>query len=234
MNPTKEDTAAPTEEKAELAKYELMVILVPDMSQEETGKELDKIRKELKNLGGEIYHEDLWDIRDLAYVIKKNDKGYYAIFYFTLEDGKGIAEMEKEFKLNQKLIRHLIVKSPKHYEIKKLEDLMLSEEDLKPQKREVKSRYGAKPAVVASKAESKPAEKAEEIEEKVEEKAEEKPVERATSEVSGENEVSEAKAEEEVAEEEAPKEEKEKAMDISELDSKLESILDDPDIDIKL
>jgi len=215
MNPTKEDTAAPTEEKAELQKYELMVILVPDMSQDETAKQLDGIRKELKKLGGEIYHEDLWDVRDLAYVIKKYDKGYYAIFYFTLEDGKGLAEMEKDFKLNQKLIRHLIVKSPKNYEIKKLEDLMLSEEDLKPQKRE------EKPKRAPRKITRKPAEKAAPV---VEEKPEP------------------AKAEKEEAPKEEPakaekpetKEDKKEAMNIDELDSKLESILDDPDIDIKI
>lgn len=222
MNPTKEDTAAPTEEKAEpteLQKYELMVILVPDMSQEETAKELDKIRKELKNLGGEIYHEDLWDVRDLAYIIKKYDKGYYAIFYFTLENGQGLVEMEKEFKLNHKLIRHMIVKSPKNYVIKKLEDFMLTEEDLKPRKREVKSKYGSTPVA------SKTAPKAEPKEEKAEEKAEEKPAPKAEK----VEEVVEEKAEKV----EAPKEDK-KAMDISDLDSKLESILDDPDIDIKL
>ncbi|MFC1599422.1 30S ribosomal protein S6 [Patescibacteria group bacterium] len=230
MNPTKEDTTAPTEEKATLQKYELMVILVPDMSQEETDKELDKIRKELKKLGGEIYHEDIWDVRDLAYIIKKYDKGYYAIFYFTLEDGKGIAEMEKEFKLNHKLIRHLIVKSPKNYEMKKLEDLMLSEEDLKPQKREERSGRSARPIV--KKAEPKPAPKAEKVEEKPEPAAAEEP-KVAEAEVA---EVTEEKVEEKAEKvvEEAPKEEKKEAMDISELDSKLESILDDPDIDLKI
>lgn len=212
MNPTKEDTAAPTEEKAEVTKYELMVILVPDMSQDETAKELEKIRKEIKKLNGEIYHEDLWDVRDLAYVIKKQDKGYYAIFYFTLEDGKGLAEMEKDLRLNHKLIRHLIVKSPKNYEIKKLEDLMLSEEDLKPKARPEKPKRA--PRKITKKEEPK----SEPVAEKEEEKPKPEPV-----------------AEKEVVEKaEAPKEEKKEAMDINELDSKLESILDDPDIDIKI
>ena len=211
MNPTKEDTAAPTEEKAELAKFELMVILVPDMSQEETNKELDKIRKEIKKLKGEIYHEDLWDVRDLAYMIKKFDKGYYAIFYFTLEAGVEFVEMENEFKLNHKIIRQLLVKSPKNYEIKKLEDFMLSEEDLKPKPRETKSKYAASPAV-------------KKVEKKEESKEEEKPKTKPESKPEPKPEVVEEK----------PKKEEKKAMDISELDSKLESILDDPDIDIKL
>lgn len=224
MNSTKEDTAAPTEEKAELTKYELMVILAPDMSQDETAKELDKIRKELKKLGGEIYHEDLWDVRDLAYVIKKYDKGYYAIFYFTLEDGKGLAEMEKDFRLNHKLIRHLIVKSPRNYEIKKLEDLMLSEEDLKPKKRE------EKPKRAPRKITKKPEEKA------APGSSETRSQERSEAEVTEKPEPAvEEKVEKEEPTPSAPApEEKKEAMDINELDSKLESILDDPDIDIKI
>ncbi|MFC1811027.1 30S ribosomal protein S6, partial [Patescibacteria group bacterium] len=134
MNPTKEDTAAPQDQalEEELTKYELMMIFKPDISQEETEKELNKIRKEITKNKGEIYHEDIWDVRDLAYMIKKYDKGYYVIFYFTL-DGAHLKEMEKEFLLNAKILRHLFVKSPKNYEIKKLEELMAPSEERKPQ-----------------------------------------------------------------------------------------------------
>ena len=231
MNPTKEVAAAPQETSEELAKYELMMILMPDMSQEETDKHLNRIRKQIKDLKGEIYHEDIWDIRDLAYMIKKQDKGYYVIFYFTFP-GQNIVELEKEFLLDQKLLRHMFVKSPKGYEIKKLSDFELTEEDYKRKPREDK-----KPVrrVVIAKPKAK-------IEEKA---AEETPKEEVAKEDSKAEKVEEKapakeKAEEKVAEE-APAEEKveekaeeKKTMDISDLDSKLETILDDPDINIKL
>jgi small subunit ribosomal protein S6 len=203
----------------ELIKYELMVILTSDMSQEETEKQLDVIRGQIKELNGEIYHEDLWGVRDLAYIIKKHDRGYYAIFYFTFE-GKNLAEMESNFRLDAKIIRHMIVKSPKNYSIKPLSELELTEEDIaKKRTRPAKpAKFGAaKSTVIAEKVEKKEA-KAEvkketaPVTEKAEEKAEEK-VEKAV---------------------EAPKKEDKKPMDISDLDSQLESILDDPDINIKL
>jgi small subunit ribosomal protein S6 len=195
MNPTNE-TEAP-EKAEELAKYELMLIFKPDMSQEETDKELNKVKKLLKDQKAEIFHQDVWDIRDLAYVIKKNDKGYYVILYFTME-GVHLAEIEKELRLNAKIIRHLVVKSPKNYELKKLEELMAPSTERR-----------GKPKEEAPKRAPRKVAKKEETKVKEPEVVEEKPVEKP-------------------AEKPAPK------MDISDLDSKLESILDDPDIDIKL
>ena len=43
----------------ELTKYELMLILTPDLSQEDTEKELKEIKKLIKDSSGEIYHEDI-------------------------------------------------------------------------------------------------------------------------------------------------------------------------------
>lgn len=207
MNTTKETAE-------ELAKYELMMILRPDMSQEETEKELKKVKKLLKDHKAEIYHEDIWDVRDLAYVIKKNDKGYYVIYYFTIE-GSELAEIERELQLNAKIFRHLVVKSPKNYEIKKLEELMApsTERRGKPQADKPKR----SPRKITKKVEE-PKEEKTEPEEVVEEKHQEKV------------EVKVA----EKAEEKSEDKESKKTMDISDLDSKLESILDDPDIDIKI
>jgi len=211
MNPTKEAKSPEPEVKEELAKYELMMILKPDMSGEETEKELKKVKKLLKDHKAEIYHEDIWDVRDLAYIIKKYDKGYYVIYYFTIE-GKELVELEKELHLNAKILRHVFVKSPKNYEIKKLEEFMAPSTERRGKPVEVKQK---------PKAAAKPAPKKAEVEAPKEEK-EEKPAEEP------------AKAEPEVVAEKPEKDDKKKPMDISDLDSKLESILDDPDIDIKI
>jgi len=189
-------TTAP--EMLEEYKYELMVILYPDMSDMDTEKELSDIRKQIKDLKGEIYHEDIWNIRDLSYRIKKQDKGFYAIFYFTI-DPLRIKEIDKSLFLNQKVIRHMVIKSPKGYVMKNLSELELTEEERKrPRKEEDSSRNrgGFKAPVKRDIKEVKKVEK---------------PV---------------VKAEEPAK----PKKEERPAIDISDLDSKLESILDDSDL----
>jgi small subunit ribosomal protein S6 len=203
---SKTDESHASSELDEAVKYELMVILSPEMSETDTEKELAEIRKHIKDADGEIYHEDLWNIRNLAYRIKKQDKGFYAIFYFTYDPLK-IKELEKGLFLNQKVLRHLVVKSPKAYVIKPLSELEFSEEDKKQSRlaRETESRnkkYGA-PRKTIKKVETV---------EKVE-KAE-KP-----------EKVEPAKEKEVVK-----KETKKPTMDISDLDSKLDSILEDSDL----
>lgn len=197
-------------EAAEIAenKYEIMLIMVPDLSQDDMEKELKKIKKQVADLKGEIYHEDNWDVRDLAYIIKKHDKGYYVILYFTFPP-ENLEELEKELFLNKKLLRHLVVKSPKGYAIKKLSELELTEEDKAKMKRQPQEekKYGKVTPVkkvVPKKEEPAP----------VPEVVEEKP------------KVKEEKTEEK------PKKESKKTM--ADIDSQLESILDDPDMNIKL
>ncbi len=188
------------------AKYELMLIMVSDLSQDDTEKELKKIKKQITDLKGEIYHEDNWGVRDLAYLIKKSDKGYYVILYFTFPS-QNIKEFEKELFLNKKVLRHLFIKSPKNYEIKKLADFELTEEDLKKKK---------KPKV-----EHKPARKA--------------PVKKVVSKSETTSEEKEKKPESTSTKEVTPEvTEKESKKTMADIDSQLESILDDPDMDIKL
>jgi len=191
-------------------KYELMVIITPDMSDDDIAKELNDLRKQIKDLKGEIYHEDLWNIRNLSYSIKKQDKGYYAVFYFT-GDSLKVKDLDKGLFLNQKVLRHLIVKSPKGYEIKSLSELELTEEE---RKRPRTDKTGDRGGKFAERPVKKPVVKTEEKPEKEAKAAEKAP-------------------EKEPVKETKPKKE-EKPMDISDLDSKLSSILDDSDLNMKL
>jgi len=201
----------------ELEKYELMVILMANLSQDDTEKELIKIKKLINDATGEIYHEDVWDVRDLAYMINKQDKGYYVIYYFTLSESKHLVEMERELTINNTVIRHLLVKSPRNYKMKKLADLEFSTGDRRTHRvdkdapPEVK---GVKPVSSAPRPRA----------------------ERAPAHVPAHTpavHAAPAPAKVATTAPAAPKEIK-KTMDISDLDSQLESLLDDPDINIKL
>lgn len=227
-------------------KYELMVIIVPDLSEDDIQKQLNKIRKEITDLKGEIYHEDLWDIRDLAYLIKKYDKGFYIVFYFTFDSHK-IAELEKELMFDSKILRHLVVKSPREYQIKKMSETEKEEKEEEKQAKtdskldetgknkkdvkknsELKKEDNQKDSDVNKKREEFGEAKSEANKEP-EKSKKEKPDAEKPDEKKSDEEKKPAKS----AEDKAESKEK-KTMDISDLDSQLESILEDPDIDIKL
>ncbi len=182
-------------------KYELMVIIKPDLTQKKTEEQLKIIRDFIAEHKGSIYHEDLWGMRSLAYTIKKFDTGYYAIFYFEMASNE-LKEFTRNLNLEGDLMRHLIVKTPENYDIKPMEDIEFETAPKAPEPKKTATKKAP-----AKKAPAKKAEKASKA------KAEEKP--KATK----------AKAAPKKEKDEDKKEEK-----LDKIDDKLQSIIEDPDI----
>lgn len=134
-----ETLEAPESEVQTIPKYELMLILLPDLGEEKIKKELDDIRKLISSFGGEIYHEDIWGINDMVYRIKKQDKGYYVVFNMTFPSDK-ISELEKAFNINQSLMRYLMIGTPANYEIKTFIEYKAEMEKAEAARKEAKNK----------------------------------------------------------------------------------------------
>ncbi len=100
-----------------IKKYELMVILNPDIGDDASTKLLVEIRKLITDRKGEIFFEDIWGLRDFAYSIKKHTKGYYAVFDFTLAP-EFVREINAKLVLERDLLRHMTLVLPFKYEPK--------------------------------------------------------------------------------------------------------------------
>lgn len=211
-----------------IAKYEMMVILMPDMGESKTAEELQEVRELITSLGGEIFDEDLWGNRKLAYSIKKQDNGYYVVLNFTLDTSK-VHELEKSLILNPQVIRQLVIRISDAYTLKKLSEYeeQWAKDDLESKEKEDAEQTRKDELKKPVRKVEKPLKKEEKVEEV---KEEEKP----------KKEVKKVKEEkkEEVAEEEKPKKEaktkKEEDADskskLDEFDEKLRSLINDPDI----
>jgi small subunit ribosomal protein S6 len=108
-------------------KYELMVIINPDVGSDAIKKRLDKIKKLITSQKGEVVFEDIWGARDLAYTIKEHDTGYYTVFNFTFE-GESLDEIDTTLRLENEVLRHMIIKLPSVYKPKTLSELEKEEE----------------------------------------------------------------------------------------------------------
>lgn len=202
-------------------KYELMVIINPDIGVDAIKKRLDETRKlltaEKDGVAGEIFFEDVWGTRDLAYKIKKHDKGYYAVFDFVT-DPSMIREMETTLGLETEVIRHMIVRLPGAYQSLNyaalLEKQAIEEEEKKAAKLAAKNkrplRPGEKPEAVRVPAKA----------EKVAEKTVEKESAKSEEKVEAKDEVKE----------EVKEKPKKKETTLEDVDAKLKSIIDNPDI----
>lgn len=94
--------------------YEIMCILMPSSDQAEIEKEIGALTKILTTNGATITgtNTENWGMRDLAYEIKKQTKGYY--FVITLKsEPKAIDEFNRITKLDPKVLRTLVTVAPK-------------------------------------------------------------------------------------------------------------------------
>jgi len=94
--------------------YEVLFVLRPTLTEEEIAKQVESINGVITANGGEVVAVDKVGMRDLAYEIQKNKRGYYTITYFKAPTS-AIKEIERNLRINEDVIRFLTVK----YETKK-------------------------------------------------------------------------------------------------------------------
>jgi small subunit ribosomal protein S6 len=194
-------SASETQEGAK--KYELMIIVNPDIGELGAKNRLNEIKKMITAEAGEIFYEDVWGIRDMSYAIKKHRQGWYAVLDFIVDPEK-IKEMNDTMRIDPELLRHMITALPFSYQPKSFA-VLPEPEVYKFDKDGKRIREEAKPQI-----------RKDEPVKKVEETETAKP---------------KAVKEQEPAEETKPaKKEEVKSTSLEDVDAKLRSIIDNPDI----
>ena len=93
--------------------YETVFILTPVLSDEQMKEAVKKYEDYLKKHGADIVHRENWGMRKLAYPIQKKSTGFYQLFEYKAE-GSMIADLEVQFKRDERVLRFLTVKLDKH------------------------------------------------------------------------------------------------------------------------
>lgn len=87
-----------------IRKYEAVVIMHPDASEEEQKQLFRKNAEIIKGFAGSVNHLDTWGKRKLANPIQKITRGTY--FHMTFEaQGLAIAELERTMRINDRVLR---------------------------------------------------------------------------------------------------------------------------------
>ena len=89
--------------------YELVVVLSPSLGDEGYPASIERISGVIQGNGGEIKNVDQWGRRRLAYPIKRNLEGYYAVTHFAAEP-TAIRPLENNLDLAEDVLRHLVIK----------------------------------------------------------------------------------------------------------------------------
>jgi small subunit ribosomal protein S6 len=96
-------------------KYETVVIFDSTLESEEAEEEIKKLSTIIEKGKGKVLDIDKWGVKKLAYPIKHQENGNYVVIYFE-GDSTITSEIDRLNKINDKILRHIIVKS---YEAKK-------------------------------------------------------------------------------------------------------------------
>lgn len=90
-----------------MKKYELMYILKANLDEEARKAEIAKLHGILTKNGAKIGKVNEWGLKDLAYEIKKEKKGYYVVTKFEAENA-ALKEFNRLTNINSNVLRYLI------------------------------------------------------------------------------------------------------------------------------
>ena len=93
-----------------MRKYEIMFIVRPTLSEEETKNVISSFEKVLTDNKAKIVGKKDMGQRDLAYEIKKFKSGYYYLFNIEANDDKAVREFDRLALISKDVVRHLITK----------------------------------------------------------------------------------------------------------------------------
>ena len=93
-----------------MRQYEIMFIVKPTLSEEEVKKVVTNFSDIIINNGGKVLETKDMGQRELAYEIKKFKSGFYYIFEVETDNDKAIKEFDRKALIDEKILRHLIVK----------------------------------------------------------------------------------------------------------------------------
>lgn len=94
-----------------MRKYELMFIVDPRLTDEEVVALSDEYKTMLEASGGEVFKEESWGKRKLAYTIENLNEGNYTLFYVRSESGQPFHEVEQRMRQNEKILRYITVRT---------------------------------------------------------------------------------------------------------------------------
>ena len=90
--------------------YETMLVLNPELTDEQAGEALDRLKEVLTRMKAELLREDRWGKKKLAYEVKKQMRGHYVLLHYVAEVGV-VEELERMARNMENVYRFLTTMS---------------------------------------------------------------------------------------------------------------------------
>lgn len=92
-----------------MRRYETIFIVKPNVAEVEITAITDKTVATIENDGGTILRTSNWGLKKLAYLIQKENQGYYVYIDYAGIPA-AVAEIERLFRIDDRILKYLTVK----------------------------------------------------------------------------------------------------------------------------
>jgi small subunit ribosomal protein S6 len=96
-----------------MRRYELMIILDPDLEERTVAPSLDTFMNVIRQGGGSVEKVDIWGRRRLSFEINKKAEGIYAVIDLTAEPAT-VKELDRQLNLNESVLRTKVLRPEMH------------------------------------------------------------------------------------------------------------------------
>ena len=129
-----------------MRRYETIVIVDPDIGEEQRTPVFDRIRDLVPQKGGLVVEFDEWGARKMAYEVKKKKRGYYLRVDYC---GSGVLvdEMERQFRIDDRVLKYMTILLEDDVDMEAIQEKMsqASEAEVAPAATEVPAPATEKP-----------------------------------------------------------------------------------------
>ena len=114
-----------------MRRYELMLVLRPDVPDERTQAVIDRTTRGIVTAGGSILKVSPWGRRRLAYAIGHHREGSYHIVLFEAP-AEAISELEHSLLITEEVLRHLVTRDDRPVKASRRDGALESDVDAGP------------------------------------------------------------------------------------------------------
>ena len=90
-----------------MRRYELMLLLRPDLEDDKLQAAVEKVTRAIVNGGGSLSKVSPWGKRRLAYDIGRHREASYFLIHFDIEPAQ-VREIERGMLISEEILRHLV------------------------------------------------------------------------------------------------------------------------------
>ncbi len=93
-----------------MRRYEIMVILDPDLEEKTIAPSLEAFLNVIRADGGTVHNVEIWGRRRLAYEINHKPEGIYALLHVTATVDS-VKELDRQLSLNEAVMRTKVMRA---------------------------------------------------------------------------------------------------------------------------